>query len=216
MICHTCKQNKEESSFPKRAKSKTGYDLRCKNCHTDCYKRNKKKREAYRIRYESENKESITKRRQEYTKSHKNEKANYDLKYRADNKDKIRQYKKDWESKNKNHPIFKIKRNLRRRIHHVIKDNYKSDHTLNLLGCPVEEFKSYLESKFQPGMNWDNYGLGYNKWHIDHVRPCCDFDLSKPEEQRICFHYTNMQPLWEKENLKKSYIYRGKNCRLSS
>jgi hypothetical protein len=55
------------------------------------------------------------------------------------------------------------------------------------------------EKKFKPKMSWNNYG----KWHIDHIKPCCSFNLSKSEEQRKCFHYSNLQPLWAKENLSK-------------
>lgn len=76
-----------------------------------------------------------------------------------------------------------------------------------LVGCNIEEFKKYLESMFVDGMDWGNYGL----WHIDHIIPCISFDLSNEQEQRKCFHYTNMQPLWAKDNLiKSSKIIAGK------
>ena len=52
-------------------------------------------------------------------------------------------------------------------------------------------------------MSWDNYG----DWHIDHIRPCCSFDLSKIEEQEKCFHYSNLQPLWAEENMTKGGKY---------
>jgi hypothetical protein len=51
-------------------------------------------------------------------------------------------------------------------------------------------------------MTWQNYG--YYGWHIDHIKPCASFDLRKPSEQRKCFHYSNLQPLWAKDNLQKS------------
>ena len=57
----------------------------------------------------------------------------------------------------------------------------------------------HIQNKFTEGMLWDNYGL----WHIDHIRPCSKFDLSKPKEQRKCFHYSNLQPLWAIDNIRK-------------
>ena len=68
-----------------------------------------------------------------------------------------------------------------------------------LLGCTVQEFKRKLEDQFQSGMNWNNYG----KWHIDHIRPIAMFDLTDFEQQRQCFHFSNFQPLWAKDNLRK-------------
>jgi hypothetical protein len=56
-----------------------------------------------------------------------------------------------------------------------------------------------MESLFLEGMSWDNYG----KWHIDHIRPCSSFDLSDTEQQKICFNYKNLQPLWAEDNLRK-------------
>lgn len=70
-----------------------------------------------------------------------------------------------------------------------------------LIGCSAEELKIYIESKFKPGMTWENYGR--NGWHIDHVKACALFDLTDPDQQRACFHYTNLQPLWAAENRKK-------------
>ena len=70
---------------------------------------------------------------------------------------------------------------------------------LELLDCSISELKLYIESQFQSGMTWDNYGA----WHLDHVIPCDAYDLSDPEQQKLCFHYTNLQPLWAEENLMK-------------
>ena len=89
---------------------------------------------------------------------------------------------------------------LRSRINHAIRGYRKSRSTIELLGCHIKQLKKHLESKFKEGMNWNNYG----KWHIDHIKPCCSFDLSKPEEQKKCFHYTNLQPLWAEDNFIKN------------
>ena len=69
-----------------------------------------------------------------------------------------------------------------------------------LIGCSIEELKQHLEKQFTLGMNWKNYGYG---WHVDHIKPCAFFDFSKEEEQKKCFNYTNLQPLWATENFKK-------------
>jgi len=70
---------------------------------------------------------------------------------------------------------------------------------MDLIGESPQFVKNYLTLKFTDGMSWENHG----KWHIDHIKPCCSFDLTKPEEQQKCFHYTNLQPLWAKDNLRK-------------
>lgn len=68
-----------------------------------------------------------------------------------------------------------------------------------LLGCSAKELRRHLESQFKPWMNWGNYG----RWHIDHIQPCASFDLTDPKQQEICFHYTNLQPLEAKKNIRK-------------
>ncbi len=94
---------------------------------------------------------------------------------------------------------YKIKKNLRNRIRKALMGVSKSAKTCALLGCPVDVLIARLESLFQPGMTWDNYG----KWHIDHIKPCASFDLTKEGEQEICFNFKNLQPLWAVDNIKK-------------
>lgn len=200
--CVRCLGEKDFSEFYKDSKSSDGLGYSCIACQRKYYSF-----ENDPIRF---NKYKAKKK--EYMKKMAEHKANYDKEYRALKKEAIKEYKKEWEKKNKDNPIFKIKRNLRRRLHHVIKGYLKADNTFNLVGCSAEDFKKYIETLFSEGMNWDNYGVG--GWHIDHIIPCSAFDMSIEEDQRKCFHYTNCQPLWEKDNLKKAYVYKNQNCRM--
>ena len=102
-------------------------------------------------------------------------------------------------------PSFKVKENLRSRMRQAVKGNNKSASTLELLGCTPEELRAHLESQFRPEMRWETYGKdkGEYTWVIDHRVPICAFDMLEPEEQRKAFHYTNLQPLFELENLQK-------------
>lgn len=109
-------------------------------------------------------------------------------------------YKKYLNSK----PEVKIAKNLRIRLNKIIKiqSTDKKDQTLNLIGCSIAYLRSHLEKKFKKGMSWSNYGI-YG-WHIDHIIPCSKFDMQDLNEQKKCFNYQNLQPLWAKENIKKS------------
>lgn len=104
-------------------------------------------------------------------------------------------------------PVYNIKRRLRFRLRHIVKalgnNSYKRMSSLELLGCDMPAFKAYIESKFTEGMSWERL----SEIHIDHIRPCASFDLSDMEEQKKCFHYTNLQPLWDVDNLKKGSRY---------
>lgn len=79
----------------------------------------------------------------------------------------------------------------------------KQYQTNELIGCTILEYKDYLESRFLPGMSWNNR----SEWHIDHIRPCVSFDLTDPMQQKQCFHFSNTQPLWCLDNLKKGSKY---------
>jgi hypothetical protein len=94
---------------------------------------------------------------------------------------------------------------IRNRVYSALK-NYKEGkklHTMEYVGCNVEQLRNHLESQFVDGMTWENQG----DWHIDHIRPCASFDLSNEDERQRCFHYTNLQPLWATDNLSKNDFY---------
>lgn len=108
---------------------------------------------------------------------------------------------KAWQKKNMNNIEFRTKKRLRGRIYVALKRGIKSESTMKLLGCSIDYFKKYFESLFTDGMNWNVYLKG--GIHIDHIIPCKNFDLTNSEEQHKCFHYSNLQPLWELDNLRK-------------
>lgn len=100
---------------------------------------------------------------------------------------------------------YSIKIRLRDRMYHALRGKVKSDKTSKLLGCSIDELIRHIESQFTEGMTWENRG----EWHIDHIIPCAKFDLVKSEQQRICFNWRNLQPLWAEENRIKSDNYEG-------
>ena len=135
---------------------------------------------------------------------------------RAENPEKLAEYAKRSFKKRKNNGKhyaytamkrqtdlgYRIKNALFLRLWKALKCNgaRKVQSTLELLGCSVDELNAHLEDLFEEGMTWDNYG----EWHIDHIRPCASFDLTDPDQQKQCFHYTNLQPLWAADNFAKS------------
>lgn len=148
-------------------------------------------------------KEETKQKRREYTKKYLQRPEILARKQSKEYKIKAAAYAKERYHKCTQH---KISTCIRTRIKDALTYNRitsvkKTQHTEDLLGCTIEECKTYLESLFKEGMSWNNYG--YRGWHIDHIIPCSAFDLTKIEEQRKCFHYTNLQPLWAKDNLSK-------------
>jgi hypothetical protein len=187
----------------------------------------KEKRRLYEIEYRKKNIEkkkeqnklyyqSTKEKRKNYYEENKNKIIKQNKKYREENKDKISKTKKKYREENKNEInkyfrdrckndiIFKISSNLRSNISLSIKklNKNKKSKTELILGCSFEEFKLYLESKFESWMTWDNYGL-YNGelnygWDIDHIKPVSS---AKTISELIGLnHYTNLQPLCSKVN----------------
>lgn len=118
--------------------------------------------------------------------------------YSKNNRERINELRRLWMKD----PQNKIAHNLRTRVRQSLQLNKsgKAAKTEELTGISYKGLRTYLESKFVSGMTWNNYG----EWHIDHIIPINYFDLSVEENQRICFNYRNLQPLWKFENISKN------------
>ena len=163
------------------------------------------KKKEYNERYYSKNKDKIKKRLKEWYLENKEKrkeryKENSRINYYKDKKKKMARVMAYQKIKNKTDINWILRKRLRGRLQKALKGIIKSKRTMELLGVPHLDFlKAWLQSQFKEGMTWENRHL----WHIDHIIPCSSFDLTKPEEQAKCFHYTNLQPLWASENLSK-------------
>ncbi len=184
--CSKCKTRKKLCEFHKDRTNKLGLYSSCKVCKKEYQEKNKEKKIQYDRQYRLKNKSRETSRV---------------MNWRAKNKEKSKKYFREYRKRKYNTNInFKISQNIISRISHSLKGNNKSLSTMMLIGCEIDYLMYYIQEKFTHGMSWDNYG----KWHIDHKLPCASFDLSKSEEQSKCFNYTNLQPLWAIDNIKKS------------
>tara|TARA_R110000764_G_scaffold175979_1_gene262276 strand:- start:39 stop:485 length:447 start_codon:yes stop_codon:yes gene_type:complete len=138
----------------------------------------------------------------EYNERRKESQREYQQEYGKKNRKKIEERKKN---RRRNDPAHRMRCNLKNRIYHAVKNQgiVKGSSTMDLTGCSAEELMSHLESQFTEGMTRDNYG----KWHVDHIKPCASFNLLLDTEQKACFHYSNLQPLWAEDNLVKGDRY---------
>lgn len=186
-LCHQCYQKQHDG------KTKQQY-----------YKNNRKARLQYSKTRWGTDKERIKEIQKRYYQTHKKKISDRQRRYYE--KHRIRFIKlaiKNEAKRYKNSLQFRIASNLRRRFRLALKDQNTTKElpVVNLIGCSVEYFKLHLEKQFKVGMSWSNYG--FSGWHMDHIQPCVSFDVTNTEEQKKCFHYTNMQPLWSRDNLSK-------------
>lgn len=226
-VCKMCEIEKELSDFPqKNGKPNSRYCHKCfyvkyrevsLKCRKEYYKNNKElcskkakefiKDNAEKIReernkYYKNNKEEILLKNSIYCKENRDERNKKARENYKKNIDKNRSYKREYVSERfNNDPLFKLKFNTRSLIRNACKRKFteKSKKTLEILSCTFEEFKTYLESKFDENMNWKNQG---KYWHLDHIIPVSS--AKTEEEVYILNHYTNFQPLYWLDNLKKS------------
>jgi hypothetical protein len=240
-ICFKCKEEKPISEFHRNKRNKDGYKGQCKSCcrkyiddnieikreyekihrKTDEFREKRRvydekyhqtdqyqeyHQRYYKRDYVKENR-SIERRTPEYRVQNK--------KWRDANADWLIPKQREWAEKYRQREDVRVKSSMRARIRNLLKkaEANKYYSLTEVLGCDVETFRAHLESQFTDGMNWLNYGQGYDKWNIDHIKPCIAFDLIDPEEQKKCFHYTNLQPLWQTDNFSKNSFYEGKLIR---
>lgn len=225
-ICSRCNENKSIENFCKRKNSKDGYHGVCKKCRNSdkkIYRDNKVytdeeisiRRESGRKNYIT-NKEIILIRCKKYRDNNKEAAKEYKKMYYYKNREKLVKYSTDFNlNRMKNDTLYKFSSNIRNLIKNSIRSKgyRKNTKTEQILGIDIPSFFKYIESKFEPWMNWDNYGdfdgnIGKelnHSWSIDHKIP---IHTAKDEDEIIRLnHYTNLQPLCCKINM---YIKNGR------
>ncbi len=216
-VCCICKIEKSAEDFHRNKRNKDGYQYQCKLCRKisskSYYELNKEKFLERDKIYREKNKQIKSQRGKiYYTKNRdlviERQRKNYKEYYKKSKKKK-QKYARD---KRKVDINFKLSFSLRSRLNKAIKNNQKTGSAVRDLGCTIDFLKQWLEWQWKPGMNWDNWSR--TGWHIDHIKPLSKFNLTSREELLEACHFTNLQPLWASENLKKLNKYEEKTKRI--
>ena len=211
-VCSKCKEEKNICDFGNLKTSKDGLSYSCKQCDRQRGKE-----------YRNKNYKKILEQNKIWRAKNPEWVYNRHKRFRDNNKDKVNEMKRNWLSKNpqkrkeyrenykprkreqkkerrENDPTFVIISNIRSRLYKYLKKHNitKKNKTFEIVGCAPEFLKEHLEKQFVSGMTWENR----SEWHIDHIIP---LSSAKTEEElyKLC-HYTNLQPLWAEDNIKKS------------
>jgi hypothetical protein len=204
--CTKCKVDQEVTSFYKNKNLKDGRAGVCKLCMKQNEKKwmvkNKDKKLQQNRDWAINNPDKVKQYRKNTYALHKDEMLKRNKEYRLKNGKTYNQTR--WE-RIKSDPSKRAMHNLRGRFHSLLRNTKKVDSSNALIGCSLNELKLHLETQFIDDMSWDNYGQ--DGWHIDHIRPIDSYDLTIESQQRECFHYSNLQPLWANDNYSKGSKY---------
>lgn len=204
--CRKCGEEKCLDLFYEKPDSKDGKDSMCKACKSEYYKtlnanpeRKARRASVFKQWYKNNQQHQKLKAAERYIQNKEEIKNKIKTRWNALTEEEKAVYRHKSRQREKNNPNYKAIKACRRRLAKYVKN--KQYNSVELIGCSPLELRSYLESLWTKGMSWENYG--FYGWHIDHKRPISSFDFSCAEQIRQCFHYSNLQPLWAKDNLAK-------------
>jgi hypothetical protein len=220
-ICKKCKTEKPLDDFYTNVTCVDGKEGSCKRCRNKNSSNNYKSKRKYyaniRKRWYQKNKSwylkyCLTKQKQPDIQARRNawsrnkyalnpQYKNRKLQYKKQNPEKWKQYNRQYAKKQRQNPTFRLSSNVSRAIRSGLRGNKHGQHWEALVSYTLAELKEHLESRFQPGMSWDNYG----QWHIDHIIPQSFFIFTSYSDDafKACWCLKNLQPLWAKDNLIK-------------
>ena len=208
--CRKCGAVKLLDLFPKGKGYRDGTKNICKEClkayDSERFRLNKdktaKRRAEYQRLYWIENRARLIQNQREHYYANRDKMIQKQKEYNEKNKEKRRAYYREYKRAQwRENKQMRMADLLRNRIRHALSDQrtVKTLRTQELLGCTIEDAIKHIESQFTEGMSWETRG----EWHIDHIKPCAAFDLTDIDQQRECFNWKNLQPLWAAENIAK-------------
>lgn len=181
--CTKCGEEKALDAFGSNRSCSDGRQSHCKECKRKYRTTHPEKVRASNRKYREANPEKARERAR---------------KWRVANPEKFKEYRA---KRYENDLQYRLECQLRGRLGMALKGSYKNGSAVSDLGCSIPEFKTRLEAQFKPGMTWANHGV--HGWHIDHIKPLASFDLTDREQFLKAVHFSNLQPLWAKENMHK-------------
>ena len=187
-------------------RDREGYQERRREIKAAYYQRNKERLKAYTRAHRQAHSATVRATEKASRARHHAERVARERAYKAAHREQQRAYdrsRRPIRAARERHRRtidfgFRIGQNLRTRLSPLL-HGVRSEPILKLLCCTLEELRLHLEAQFQPGMTWGNYGA----WHVDHIIPCAVFDLRDKRQQRPCFHFSNLRPLWALANIRK-------------
>lgn len=197
-LCKICKIKKELTEFHPcgKYKDKIYYRGECRDCNKIHFAEEHK---IAQKKYKSSTKGKEKRKLRRNTDEYRAKARKYDIKRNLTTDRKEKKHKNLMDRLH-NDPLYRLKHNMRNRVRNVFKSKkwHKDNSTADFIGCSLQELKKHIESKFTEGMSWENYG----QWELDHIYPLSLCESSEEIFQKC--HYTNLQPLWRIDNIKKS------------
>ena len=191
--CPKCGIEKSSDDFNKHKANLSGLQSYCRTCQ----------QKLIRV-WRENNADQVKQQHQHYREAHREQRREYNRQWREKN----RHYWRDYQNERlRTDTSYRLRNYIGAAIRKAIRKNRKS--AFNILGYTVDELRQHLESLFQPGMSWENYGTA---WHIDHITPKSWFKIEGPDgvdeyELKLCWSLDNLQPMWGDENLEKNNRY---------
>jgi hypothetical protein len=229
--CTKCKAIKPLSEFNKERRNKDGLHVWCREC-IKAYKakyraEHKDERHIYDAKYRAENKDRVQDTHERYREKHKGRLKSYFAEYYRENKSRLRALSKKWYKDNyasivewresykprrreldhirrKTDPKYRVRSAISTGVNYSLRNGKEGRGWESLVGYTLSDLTKHLEKQFTDGMTWDNYGR--NGWHVDHIIPVSVFNFEKPTDLdfKKCWALSNLQPMWERENIQKS------------
>ena len=201
-VCNRCGQEKSLCDFGSNGKHY--FKAKCKKCLAEIAATDREQNPTYLKNYYQNNKEKIKQKSNDYYEDNKKQHIIRTRNYQLQNKDKVVKHRKIYNIKKQQIETHRIHSSISAAINRACKilNIKKSKHTLEVIGLNNwDEFRTHIENQFTEGMNWNNYGNTLTSWSIDHIIP--QSSATTWDDIKKLNHYTNLQPMWHVDNMKK-------------